>query len=69
MDGSAFPIEFWFDFSSPYTYFAAQSVDEIARRHHRTLIWRQFLLGVLFRTTDMTPLIQIALRGDYARHD
>ncbi|HZG68897.1 MAG TPA: 2-hydroxychromene-2-carboxylate isomerase [Herpetosiphonaceae bacterium] len=69
MDGSVFPIEFWFDFSSPYAYFAAHSIDEIAQRHGRTLVWRPFLLGVAFRATGMMPLIQIPLRGNYARHD
>ena len=69
MDGLVSPIEFWFDFSSPYAYFAAHSIEEIAQRHGRTLVWRPFLLGVAFRATGMMPLIQIPLRGDYARHD
>lgn len=63
------PIEFWFDFASPYAYLAAQSIEETGARLGRRIRWRPFLLGVAFRTTGMTPLNRIPLRGDYARHD
>ncbi|HYD32914.1 MAG TPA: 2-hydroxychromene-2-carboxylate isomerase [Azospirillaceae bacterium] len=62
-------IEFWFDFSSPYAYFAAQRIDEVAERHGRTAVWRPFLLGAAFKSTGMGPLLHMPLRGEYARHD
>ena len=62
-------IEFWFDFSSPYAYFAAIEVDERLGRFGRPIAWRPFLLGVIFQKTGMGPLNHMPLRGDYARHD
>jgi 2-hydroxychromene-2-carboxylate isomerase len=63
------PIEFWFDFSSPYGFFAAREIDALAARHGRSVAWRPFLLGVAFKTTGMGPLTGQPLRGDYARRD
>lgn len=62
-------IEFWFDFSSPYAYFAALQIEEVADRHGRTVDWYPFLLGAAFRKTGMQPLTLTPMRGDYARHD
>ncbi|GIK99774.1 MAG: 2-hydroxychromene-2-carboxylate isomerase [Alphaproteobacteria bacterium] len=65
----AAPLDFYFDFSSPYGYFASKRIDEIGRRHGREVTWRPFLLGVAFKTTGQTPLVEQPLRGDYHRHD
>lgn len=65
----AAPIEFWFDFSSPYGYIGSHRIDEIATRHGRGVLWRPFLLGVLFQTTGQSPLLDQPLRGPYARRD
>ena len=62
-------LEFWFDFSSPYAYFAAREIDDLAARHGRTALWRPFLLGAIFAKTGMQALTQMPMRGDYARHD
>ena len=52
----AAPIEFWFDFSSPYGYLAAQKIDALAARHGRTVDWRPMLLGVAFKQSGQAPL-------------
>jgi 2-hydroxychromene-2-carboxylate isomerase len=65
----AAPIEFYFDFSSPYGYLAAQRIDEVAEEYKRTVDWKPFLLGVVFKTTGSAPLLDIPLKGDYARRD
>jgi 2-hydroxychromene-2-carboxylate isomerase len=31
------PIEFWFDFSSPYSYIASEWIEALAARHGRTV--------------------------------
>ena len=62
-------IDFYFDFSSPYGYFASLEVDALAERHGRTVTWRPILLGVLFKTTGQSPLLDQPLRGAYARRD
>ncbi len=63
------PIEFYFDFSSPYGYLAAQRIDEIGERYGREVAWKPFLLGAVFKTTRSEPLLGIPMKGDYARID
>ena len=63
------PIEFYFEFSSPYGYFAAQKIDQIAEDNGRTCIWKPFLLGGVYKTTGMAPLTDQPLRGEYAMKD
>lgn len=63
------PIEFWFDFSSGYAYFAAQEIEALAARHGRTVLWRPFMLGAAFKVTGATGLSRTPMKGDYARHD
>jgi 2-hydroxychromene-2-carboxylate isomerase len=63
------PIEFWFDFSSPYGYFAAHEIDERMARFGRTVLWRPLLLGAVFKLTGMAALNTMPMRGDYAKHD
>jgi 2-hydroxychromene-2-carboxylate isomerase len=63
------PIDFYFDFSSPYGYFAATKIDDIAKRHGRIVTWRPVLLGAVFKITGQQPLPTIPLKGDYAKRD
>jgi 2-hydroxychromene-2-carboxylate isomerase len=65
----AAPIEFYFDFSSPYGYLAAQRIEGVAEDYAREVLWKPFLLGALFKTTGSQPLLDIPMKGDYARHD
>ena len=65
----AAPVEFWFDFSSPYGYLGSKRIETIAARHKRQVQWRPFLLGVLFQTTGQKPLLLQPLRGPYAARD
>lgn len=63
------PIDFYFDFSSPYGHVAAFVIDDLAARHGRTVTWRPFLLGATFKITGMQPLLGIPMKRDYARRD
>lgn len=63
------PIDFYFDFTSPYGYFAAMRIDELAAKYGRSVKWHPILLGVVFKTTGAVPLPSIPLKGDYAKHD
>lgn len=65
----AAPIEFYFDFSSPYGYFASTRIDGLAARHGRTVNWHPILLGAVFKVTGSQPLPTLPLKGDYARRD
>src|SRR4051794_23799459 len=63
------PIEFYFDFSSPYGYLASTKIEEIAASHGRHVNWRPFLLGAVFKVSGMKPLVDIPMKGDYTAHD
>ena len=63
------PIDFYFDFSSPYGYLASTQIEDIGARHDRDVVWRPFLLGAAFKTTGQRPLTEQPLRGPYSLHD
>jgi len=63
------PLEFYFDFSSPYGYLGAQRVDAIGAEFGRTVTWRPVLLGVIFKATGQSPLVSQNLRGPYSARD
>jgi 2-hydroxychromene-2-carboxylate isomerase len=63
------PIEFWFDFSSPYGYIASQLIDEVAARHGREVNWHPILLGPIFKTVGTAPLADLPIKGEYSKHD
>ena len=63
------PIEFYFDFSSPYSYLAAEAVEALAAKYKRSVDYKPMLLGVAFKTSGMAPLTEIPLKGDYSRRD
>jgi len=63
------PIDFYFDFSSPYGYLASQKIEALATKHGRGVDWHPILLGVVFRHTGTSPLTEVPLKGDYARRD
>jgi 2-hydroxychromene-2-carboxylate isomerase len=63
------PLDFWFDFASPYGYLASTQIDDIAARHGRAVRWRPILLGVVFKVSGMKPVMEQPLRGEYLAHD
>jgi len=63
------PIDFYFDFSSPYGYLASTQIDDLAKRHKREVAWHPFLLGAAFKVTGQKPLVEQPLRGAYHAHD
>ena len=63
------PIDFYFDFYSPYGYLASTRIDGIAARHGREVVWRPFLLGPAFVATGHRPLTDTPLMGDYVTRD
>jgi len=59
----AAPIEFWFDFSSGYAYFAALEIDDVAARLGRQVSWRPFMLGAAFKVTGSLGLSRTPMKG------
>jgi 2-hydroxychromene-2-carboxylate isomerase len=66
---SAAPVDFYFEFSSPYGYIASQLADDFEKRIGRPLAWRPMLLGPVFKATGGAPLTAIPLKGEYAKRD
>ncbi len=62
-------ITFYFDFSSPYAFLASERIDAIAEHLGRPILWKPVLLGATFKATGGQPLLQIPMKGDYARLD
>lgn len=63
------PIDFYFDFSSPYGYLAATRINAIAAKYQRRVKWRPMLLGPAFKASGNTALIHQPLKGTYAARD
>jgi len=63
------PILFYFDFSSPYSYFMAQKIDAECDKFDRVVQWKPMMLGPAFKQSGNVPLVQQPLKGDYCIHD
>ena len=64
------PIDFYFDFISPFGYFASLRIDALAATHGRAVEWRSMLLGVsVLKVMGLKPLLDTPLRGDYLKLD
>lgn len=64
------PIDFYFDFISPFGYFAARRIDDLAARHGRTVEWHSILLGVaILKVMGLKPLLKTPIKGNYLRVD
>ena len=65
----AAPIDFYFEFASPYGYLASTQIDAIGARHGRAVAWHPIMLGAAFKETGAKPLTQTPLKGPYLLHD
>jgi len=64
------PIDFHFDFSSPYGYLLSEKIDAVAAKYGRQVRWHPILLGVVFKATGSAPLtLQNPAKAAYSRLD
>ena len=63
------PIDFWFDFASPYGYLMAEKIDALAERHGRTVRWRPVLLFAVLRALSLPAPLASAIKRDYMLRD
>jgi 2-hydroxychromene-2-carboxylate isomerase len=63
------PIDFYFEFASPYGYLASTQIDAIAARYGREVAWHPVMLGAAFKETGSRPLMHTPLKGPYLLHD
>ena len=62
-------IDFYFDFSSPYSYIASEWVEALAARHGRTVSWRAILLGATFEAAGLKSPMSYPLKREYSLLD
>jgi 2-hydroxychromene-2-carboxylate isomerase len=66
------PIDFYFDFASPYGYFMSEKIDALAAQHGRTVTWRPILLFAALRALGLPapfghPVKLEYITADFAR--
>jgi 2-hydroxychromene-2-carboxylate isomerase len=62
-------IDFYFDFTSPYGYLAAERIEALAAKYGREVNWHAILLGFIFKQTGQVAPMTIPLKGEYIIHD
>jgi 2-hydroxychromene-2-carboxylate isomerase len=62
-------IDFYFDFSSPYSYIANEWIDAVAARHGRTVRRHAILLGVTFQAAELKSPVAYPIKREYALRD
>lgn len=62
-------VEFYYDFSSPYTYIASTRIEKVCEDNGAELEWKPFLLGGLFNDTGVKPAIEIGNKFAYIKQD
>jgi 2-hydroxychromene-2-carboxylate isomerase len=63
------PLEFYFDFSSPYSYIASEWIEALAARHARTVRWHAVLLGVTFQAAELKSPVAYPIKREYSLRD
>lgn len=63
------PIEFYFDFSSPYGYLASTRIEDLAAKHEREVDWRPYLVGTAMKATGHQPMVKTPMFSDYVHVD
>jgi 2-hydroxychromene-2-carboxylate isomerase len=66
---NAAPLDFYFDFSSPYSYIAGHWIDELADRHGRSVRWHAVLLGATFQAAELKAPVAHPIKREYSLHD
>ncbi|CAM4082586.1 2-hydroxychromene-2-carboxylate isomerase [Roseateles saccharophilus] len=63
------PVQFYFDFSSPYSYIASEWIEAVAARHGRRVQWHAILLGATFQAAELKSPVSYPIKRDYALRD
>ena len=64
------PLDFYFDFVSPFGWIAAEQIGDLARRHGRGVRFHPFLLkATVMEAMGLPALLATPLKGMYLVHD
>ena len=62
-------VEFYYDFTSPYTYIASTRIERVCEENGAELEWKPFFMGGLFIETGVKAPVDIANKFAYVKHD
>lgn len=62
-------LEFFYDFTSPYTYLASTQVEAVAARAGAAVRWRPFVLGGVFKATGNRAPLEVPAKGRHMLTD
>jgi 2-hydroxychromene-2-carboxylate isomerase len=63
------PVQFWFDFTSPYSYIASEWIGALAARHGRPVQWHAILLGATFQAAELKSPVAHPIKREYSFRD
>lgn len=63
------PIDFYFDFSSPYSYITSEWIAALAARHGRRVNWKAVLLGATFQAAELKSPVSYPIKREYSLRD
>ena len=63
------PIDFYFDFASPYGYFMSEKIGAMAAQHGRTVTWRPILLFAALRSLGLPAPFEHPVKLEYITAD
>lgn len=63
------PIDFYFDFSSSYSYIGQKRLRELALEHGREIRWKPVALGAIFKSLGSGPFSPESAKGAYVWKD
>lgn len=62
-------VDFYFDFSSPYSYIGSRLIEKVCQDNGAELRWQPIVLGGLFQSNNTTPSFQFPKRAKYMAGD
>jgi len=62
-------VDFYFEFSSAYSYLALPGVADLSEKHQVKVNWKPFLLGPIFQELNMLPMDLRTVKGKYVKRD
>jgi len=62
-------LEFFYDFTSVYSYLASTQMEALGQRTGAQIRWRPFLLGAVFKATQNVPPFTVAPKAQYLFKD
>ncbi|MBI4228175.1 MAG: DsbA family protein [Deltaproteobacteria bacterium] len=62
-------VEFYYDFSIPYSYRASTKIEGICAKYGAELDWKPFLIGSVYKETGNRAPLGVPSKKRYMMHD